>query len=61
MKETLNRAWQKLSHSFDTRLVGERELEQATLLGDSVARYPHYKITDNRREGFTRNASKLYF
>ncbi len=42
MRQALNQAFQRLSHGFDTKLVGEREMQHAMLLGDSVARVPHY-------------------
>ncbi len=61
MKQTLNQAWERLAHSFDTKLVGDREFEHASLLGDSVARYPHYKVSDRRRKEMSEAVSKLYF
>ena len=33
---------ERLGHAFDTRLVSPKELDQANLLGDQVARHSHY-------------------
>ena len=52
---------QRLSHGFDTKLVGDREMLHATLLGDSVARMPHYPEIRKRRDDIAPTSSRLYF
>ena len=61
MRQALNQALQRLSHGFDTKLVGERELQHATLLGDPVARVPHYPETRKRRNNIAPTSTGLYF
>jgi len=61
VKQALNQALQRLSHGFDTKLVGEREMQHATLLGDSVARTPHYPEPRKRRNSVIPTSSGMYF
>ncbi|MXX92360.1 MAG: hypothetical protein F4Y63_02755 [Chloroflexi bacterium] len=61
MRQALNQALQRLSHGFDTKLVGEREMQHATLLGDSVARMPHYPNPRKQRKSDAPSVTGLYF
>ena len=61
LRQALNQAFQRLSHGFDTKLVGDREMQHATLLGDSVARMPHYPALRKRRKSDTPTSTGLYF
>ena len=61
MRQALNQALQRLSHGFDTKLVGEREMQHAMLLGDSVARMPHYPNPRKRRVSDLPSTTGLYF
>ncbi|MCX8277138.1 MAG: hypothetical protein OTJ43_02560 [Dehalococcoidia bacterium] len=42
-------AFRRLDHAFDTKLVSAKELNQANLLGDQVARHSHYAESKTRR------------
>lgn len=61
MRLALNQAFERLSHGFDTKLVGEREFQHAALLGDAVARNSHYRQTRNRRTSVIPDSAGLYF
>ena len=61
MRQALNQALQRLSHGFDTKLVGDRELQQAALLGDAVARNSHYPEPRKRRNDVAPTSTRLYF
>ena len=61
LRQALNQAFQRLSHGFDTKLVGEREMQHAMLLGDSVARMPHYPSPHKRRKSVAPTSTGLYF
>jgi len=60
LKQALNQAFQRLTHGFDTKLVGDREMQHAMLLGDSVARMPHYPTPRKRSKSVAPNSSGLY-
>ncbi len=61
LRQALNQAFQRLSHGFDTKLVGDREMQHATLLGDSVARVPHYPNPRKRRKSDAPTSTGMYF
>ncbi|MBT4125936.1 MAG: hypothetical protein HOJ22_01925 [Chloroflexi bacterium] len=49
MSNVIRLAFQRLGHAFDTKLVSAKELNQANLLGDQVARHSHYAANKTRR------------
>ncbi|MEE8046497.1 MAG: hypothetical protein V3T49_06635 [Dehalococcoidia bacterium] len=49
MNNVIRLALSRLGHAFDTRLVSSKELGQASLLGDQVARHSHYSASKTRR------------
>jgi len=49
LNNVIRLAISRLSHAFDTRLVSPKELNQAILLGDPVARHSHYPTSPTRR------------
>ena len=61
MRLALNQAFVRLSHGFETKLVGEREMQHAALLGDAVARNPHYPVARKRRNSVIPTSAGLYF
>lgn len=61
MRLALNQAFERLSHGFETKLVGEREMQHAALLGDDVARNKHYPVTQKRRTSVVPTSAGLYF
>ena len=61
MRQALNQALQRLTHGFETKLVGDREMRHAALLGDPVARTPHYPNPAKRRKSDATETTGLYF
>ena len=49
LNNVIRLAFSRLGHAFDTRLVSAKELNQAILLGDPVARHSHYRTSTTRR------------
>ncbi|MDG0867520.1 hypothetical protein [Candidatus Lucifugimonas marina] len=49
MSNVIRLAFRRLGHAFDTKLVSAKELDQANLLGDQVARHSHYASSKTRR------------
>ncbi|MDE0593246.1 MAG: hypothetical protein OSB68_08460 [Dehalococcoidia bacterium] len=49
MSNVIRLAFVRLGHAFDTKLVSAKELNQASLLGDQVARHSHYASSKTRR------------
>ena len=49
MNNVIRLAFSRLGHAFDTRSVSAKELNQAILLGDPVARHSHYPTSATRR------------
>ncbi|MDA0595658.1 MAG: hypothetical protein O2921_00605 [Chloroflexi bacterium] len=50
MNNVIRLAFERLGHVFDTRLVSAKELNQAILLGDQVARHSHYTTIKTLRD-----------
>ena len=49
MNNVIRHAFSRLGHAFDTRLVSAKEMNQAILLGDPVARHSHYPTSATNR------------
>ncbi|MBT3994497.1 MAG: hypothetical protein HOF01_01750 [Chloroflexi bacterium] len=50
MSNVIHLAFERLGHAFDTKLVSAKELDQAILLGDQVARHSHYATSKTLRD-----------
>ncbi|MDA1279712.1 MAG: hypothetical protein O3B95_06665 [Chloroflexi bacterium] len=56
MTNVIRLAFERLGHAFDTRLVSPKEMTQARLLGDQVARHSHYHVIKAKDARGTRAA-----
>ncbi|MGY8879294.1 MAG: hypothetical protein ACKVKV_01315 [Dehalococcoidia bacterium] len=50
MSNVIRLVFDRLGHAFDTKLVSAKELNQAILLGDQVARHSHYTTIKTLRD-----------
>ena len=61
MRFSFDQAFRSISHGFETRLVSERELEHAALLGDKVATSSRHSAARKRRGSVISDTAGLYF